>query len=89
MGGAVSARVTTPCHASVNYAPSLHCQRRPRVPILESIDLTMFVQMWNVFDTAFIVVTALYLILRVKGLLSGDRGLSLIPNSVSLAYRSP
>ncbi|KAH9972144.1 hypothetical protein BGW80DRAFT_1474791 [Lactifluus volemus] len=28
--------------------------------------------MWNVFDTAFIVVTALYLILRVKGLLFGD-----------------
>ncbi|KAH9998811.1 hypothetical protein BJV74DRAFT_187360 [Russula compacta] len=28
--------------------------------------------MWNVFDTSFIVVTALYLILRVKGLSSGD-----------------
>ncbi|KAI0303626.1 hypothetical protein B0F90DRAFT_1809383 [Multifurca ochricompacta] len=30
------------------------------------------VQMWNVFDTAFIMITSLYLILRAKGLLSGD-----------------
>lgn len=28
--------------------------------------------MWNVFDTTFIVITALYLILRLKGLSSGD-----------------
>jgi hypothetical protein len=28
--------------------------------------------MWNVFDSTFIVVTTLYLILRVKGLSSGD-----------------
>jgi hypothetical protein len=43
--------------------------------------------MWNVFDTAFVVVTALYLILRVKGLSFNDRGLSLASDSVSLAYR--
>ena len=29
--------------------------------------------MWNVFDSSFIVVTTLYLILRLKGLFSGDR----------------
>jgi hypothetical protein len=34
-------------------------------------------QTWNVFDTAFILVTAMYLILRVKGLASGDRALYL------------
>jgi hypothetical protein len=33
--------------------------------------------MWNVFDTTFIVITAIYLILRLKGLLSGDRELYL------------
>lgn len=32
--------------------------------------------MWNVFDTTFIVITAIYLILRLRGLLSGDRELS-------------
>ncbi|KAH9989483.1 hypothetical protein BJV77DRAFT_1151491 [Russula vinacea] len=32
--------------------------------------------MWNVFDTAFVVITALYLILRLKGLSSGDTSLS-------------
>ncbi|KAI9463324.1 hypothetical protein BJY52DRAFT_79038 [Lactarius psammicola] len=31
-----------------------------------------FANMWNVFDSAFIVVTTLYLVLRVKGLSSGD-----------------
>ena len=34
--------------------------------------MTGFIQMWNVFDTAFVVITALYLILRLKGLSSGD-----------------
>lgn len=53
---------------------------------LESLVLTGTVQMWNVVDTAFVVVTALYLIFRVKGLSSGDRGFSIFSNSVSLAY---
>ncbi|KAH9177399.1 hypothetical protein EDB89DRAFT_2112315 [Lactarius sanguifluus] len=33
-------------------------------------------QMWNVFDSTFIVVTTLYLVLRVKGLSSGDNSTS-------------
>jgi hypothetical protein len=37
--------------------------------------------MWNVFDTAFILITAVYLILRVKGLSSGNRELYLASRS--------
>jgi hypothetical protein len=32
--------------------------------------------MWNIFDTAFVVITALYIILRWKGLSTGDRSMS-------------
>ena len=39
--------------------------------------------MWNVFDTTFIVITAIYLILRLKGLSSGDRELYLSSRSNS------
>ena len=28
--------------------------------------------MWNIFDTTFVVITALYIILRWKGLSTGD-----------------
>ena len=28
--------------------------------------------MWNIFDTAFVVITALYIILRWKGLSTGN-----------------
>ncbi len=37
--------------------------------------------MWNVFDTAFIVIITLYLILRWKGLASGDSEFHLPPTS--------
>ncbi len=36
--------------------------------------------MWNVFDAAFITVTALYFVLRWKGLSSGDSKLYLAPS---------
>lgn len=39
--------------------------------------------MWNIFDTAFIVITALYLILRSKGLSSGNSELYLVSTSDS------
>lgn len=39
--------------------------------------------MWNVFDTAFVVTTALYLILRYKGLSSGNCELYLVSTSDS------
>ena len=39
--------------------------------------------MWNVFDTAFVVTTALYLILRYKGLSSGSSELYLASTSDS------
>jgi hypothetical protein len=42
--------------------------------------------MWNVFDTAFVVITALYLILRYKGLSSGNSELYLVPTSDSLPH---
>ncbi|KAH8980895.1 hypothetical protein EDB92DRAFT_1899322 [Lactarius akahatsu] len=35
-----------------------------------------FANMWNIFDSTFIVVTTLYLVLRVKGLSSGDNSTS-------------
>jgi hypothetical protein len=44
------------------------------------------IQTWNVFDTAFILVTAMYLILRVKGLASEDRELYLAPRSDSTPH---
>ncbi len=42
--------------------------------------------MWNVFDSTFIVITTLYLILRVKGLSSGDRELCFLPNYYRLNH---
>ncbi len=42
--------------------------------------------MWNVFDSAFIAVTTLYLVLRMKGLSSGDRELCFLLNYHRSAY---
>jgi hypothetical protein len=41
------------------------------------------IQTWNVFDATFILVTAMYLILRVKGLASEDSELYLASRSDS------
>ena len=48
--------------------------------------MTGSIQMWNVFDTAFVVTTALYLILRYKGLSSGSSELYLASTSDSLPH---
>jgi hypothetical protein len=35
--------------------------------------------MWNIFDTAFVLITALYIILRWKGLSTGNSELLPVP----------
>ena len=73
MDGVVRAGINV-FSVAINLVSSLYREREHSASLLlELCSSNRTIQMWNVFDSAFIVITALYLVLRVKGLSSGNR----------------